>query len=164
MGSNPVRGATCNAPIAQLVERLVEAQEAAGSKPARCATFTLASSSVGRALRCYRSRRRFESCLASEHSHLERWPRGSRRRFAKPQGRRTSRVGSNPTLSSRCTRIAQPAERRPYKAEVLGSIPSACTTHAALAQRIRVPGFDPGGRGFKSCTLHQLLRRVPIEA
>ena len=35
---NPVRGAIFNAPIAQLVERLVEAQEAAGSKPARCTT------------------------------------------------------------------------------------------------------------------------------
>lgn len=54
-----------HAPIAQRVERLVEAQEAAGSKPARCTAFMLASSSIGRALRCYRSRRRFDSCLAS---------------------------------------------------------------------------------------------------
>ena len=48
-----------------------------------------------------------------------------------------SRVGSNPTLSTTCTRIAQLAERRSYKAEVLGSNPSACTGHAALAQWIQ---------------------------
>ena len=48
-----------------------------------------------------------------------------------------SRVGSNPTLSTTCARIAQLPERRSYKAEVLGSNPSACTGHAALAQWIQ---------------------------
>jgi hypothetical protein len=45
-----------------------------------------------------------------------------------------SRVGSNPTLSTTCARIALLAERRSYEAEVLGSIPCACTSHATLAQ------------------------------
>ena len=117
-------------------------------------------------------------------------------------------AGSSPAWPAITERTHSSAgERRFYKAEALGSIPSACTTHAtlaqldqsaglrsrrskvqllhvaphtssvnhaALAQRIRAPGFDPGGRGFKSCTPHQLrrtrfaiaavLRWVPMEA
>jgi hypothetical protein len=105
----------------------------------------LASSSVGRALRCYRSRHRFESCLASHSSLLgvipERWPSGSRHRFAKPTRRRSSHVGSNPTLSTNTRTHSSAGERRSYKAEVLGSIPSACTIHAMLAQMEQSAGL-----------------------
>ena len=97
-------------------------------------------------------------------------------------------VRIRPRQPHRCARIAQPAERRSYKAEALGSIPSACTTHAtlaqleqsaglrcrrskvqllhvaphhaALAQWIRVPGFDPGGRRFDSCTPRHCSHRL----
>lgn len=85
----------------------------------------LASSSVGRALRCYRSPRRFESCLASHfcitctHSSAGRAP------LLQSRG---------PWFDSKCV----------YQ--------SCDVSSAALAQRIRVPGFDPGGRRFKSCT------------
>jgi hypothetical protein len=99
-----LRRAPCHAPIAQRVERPVEAREAAGSRPARCTTSLLASSSVGRALRCYRSRHRFESCLAS-HT-ISTWA-SFRRDGRAVQGigllnrrGRSSRVGSNPTLSA----------------------------------------------------------------
>ena len=88
-----------NAPIAQRVERLVEAQEAAGSKPARCTTVI------------------WPVAQLAEHSAVT-----------------GARAGSNPAWPARCTRIAQQAERRSYKAEVLGSSPSACTTHATLAR------------------------------
>lgn len=180
----------------------------------------LASSSVGRALRCYRRRRRFESCLAS---HVSTWrdsrqAQGSgllnRRGKTAPRGstksserywpaiaganarRRPWMARRNPTLSTRCARISGRApllqsgspwfdpkcahhtcdvssagsERRFTKPEVEGSTPSRRTTHcssmnhAALAQRIRVPGFDPGGRGFKSCTPHQLRPPIAIVA
>lgn len=133
MGSNPIRGATCTAPIAQRVERLVEAQEAAGSKPARCTTFNWPVAQLAEHSAVTGDRAGSTPAWPATFDS-ERWPSGSRRRFAKPQGRSTSRVGSNPTLSTRCARLAQLAERRSYKAEVLGSNPSACTTHATLAQ------------------------------
>jgi hypothetical protein len=91
-----------HAPIAQLVERLVEAQEAAGSKPARCTTS------------CW------PVAQLAEHSAVTGDAAGS-----SPAWPATFRLGE----------MAEPAgERRSYKAEVLGSIPSACTTHATLAQ------------------------------
>ena len=123
MGSNPIRGAIFNAPIAQRVERLVEAQEAAGSRPARCTT--------------------------------DAW-RVAKRQCAWLLTRSSS--GSNPASPAtyNCSRIAQLAERRSYKAEVLGSTPSACTTHATLAQWIRVPVCDAGGRRFNSFTSRQI--------
>jgi hypothetical protein len=153
----------------------------------------LASSSVGRALRCYRRRRRFESCLAS---HFSTWRDGREAQgsgLLNRMGKTVPRGFDSHSLHQMRTHSSA-GERRSYKAEVLGSIPSACTTHAtlaqldqsaglrsrrskvrllhvaprtssmnhaALAQRNRVPGFDPGGRGFKSCTPHQ-LRRAPF--
>jgi hypothetical protein len=83
--------------IAQLVERWPEEPEVAGSIPAQCTTYSLASSKA--ALRL----------VVTQET-----------------------VGSNPTSP-------------------------ATIGHdiAALAQRIRVPGFDPGGRRFESCTPHQ---------
>jgi hypothetical protein len=170
----------------------------------------LASSSVGRALRCYRRRRRFESCLASHVSTgegsglLNRRGKTVRRGFAKIGGTMfdsvswrecapTTMAGHAQSHSLHQMRTHSSAgERRSYKAEVLGSTPSACTTHAtlaqldqsaglrsrrskvqflhvaphcssmnhaALAQRIRAPGFDPERRGFNP---HESTSFVPV--
>jgi hypothetical protein len=126
----------------------------------------LASSSVGRALRCYRRRRRFESCLAS---HVTTW------RVGRASARAPLLQSGSPWFNPKCVRhscdvSSAGSERRFTKPEVEGSNPSRRATHcssmnhAALAQRIRVPGFDPGGRGFKSCTPHQLRPHVAIVA
>jgi hypothetical protein len=88
-----------SAPIAQYVERLVEAQEVAGSKPARCTTH------------CW------PVAQLAEHSAVT-----------------GAAAGSSPAWPANTRTHSSAAERRCYKAEVLGSIPSACTILAALAQ------------------------------
>lgn len=116
-------------------------------------------------------------------------PRGFESPLSPPDTCTHSSAGRAPLLQSRgpwfdpkcvyqsCDVSSVGTERRFAMPEVEGSTPSRRTIHlkhAALAQRIRVPGFDPGGRGFKSCTPHQsrrpliaivtVHRRVPIEA
>ena len=113
---------------------------------------------------------------------------GTERRFAMP-ARRISAASIQGAVARIRVDLRAPGSFRPqesnhrmriYRPRSKGSTPSRRATHrssmnhAALAQRIRVPGFDPGGRGFKSCTPHQsrrpliaivtVLRRVPIEA
>jgi hypothetical protein len=44
---------------------------------------------------------------------------------------RSDEEAANRALPARCARVAQPAERHSYKAKVLGSMPSACTSGAA---------------------------------
>jgi hypothetical protein len=117
----------------------VEAQGAAGSRAARCTTFF-----VGQYLRWQSTQPLPEPSqvrvlsgqplIGTSCFILERWPSGSRHRFAKPTRHRSSRVGSNPTLSTNTRTHSSAGERRSYKAEVLGSIPSACTINATLAQ------------------------------
>ena len=120
-----------------MVERCPEEAGVAGSTPALCTTS------------------RWPVAQSAEHSAVNGdvtgsnpvWPatlstreRSSRHDFRRDgraaQGsgllnrrvNRTARVGSNPTLSANPdARVAQSAERRSYKAEVLGSIPSVCT-------------------------------------
>ena len=48
--------------------------------------------------------------------------------------------------------LAQLVERRPYKANVGGSTPSAPTTTSfgAVVQLVRIPACHAGGRGFES--------------
>lgn len=146
--------------------------------------FVLASSSVGRALRCYRSRHRFEPCLASHSYTLRigfsgrasvRQARGRRFEFSRPVTREPGALLSGGTqlqdeagdrklsspASSSCHFRAHSSEgeRRSYKAEVLGSIPSACTSHATLAQRNRAPVYETGGRRFESFTSRHSSRK-----
>ncbi len=46
--------------------------------------------------------------------------------------------------------LSSAVERRPYKARVGGSIPSAPTTVGAVVQLVRIPACHAGGRGFES--------------
>src|SRR5215470_472708 len=62
--------------------------------------------------------------------------------------------------------LAQLVERRPYKANVGGSIPSAPTSSAserrrgAVVQLVRIPACHAGGRGFESRPLRQDSRKA----
>src|ERR1044072_8240985 len=103
-----VRGAIFNAPIAQLVERLVEAQEAAESKPARCTTS------------CW------PVAQLAEHSAVTGDAAGSSPAW--PAITEVTHSTAGWTVHSRWS------ERRSYQAAVLGSISNARTTHATLAQ------------------------------
>src|ERR1700674_2141203 len=61
--------------------------------------------------------------------------------------------------------LAQLVERRPYKANVGGSIPSAPTTgkhnSGVVVQLVRIPACHAGGRGFESRPLRQTFRSCP---
>lgn len=147
LGRNLLGAPLLRWPVAQLAEHSAVTGAAAGSTPAWPATFLMHThSSAGRAPLLQSGGPWFDSKCVYHSCDVSSV--GTERRFAMP--------------------------------EVEGSTPSRRATHrssmnhAALAQRIRVPGFDPGGRGFKSCTPRQLgrspiaiaavLRRVPIEA
>ena len=147
-----------NAPIAQRVERLVEAQEVAGSKPARCTTRCLASSKAAMRLAVNQetvgSNPTSPTRLSTMCTHSS-------------SGRAPLLQSGGPWFDPRCVYhtcdvSSVGTEHRFAMPEVEGSSPSRrATHHAALAQRTRVPGFDPGGRRFESCTPHQLFGGFP---
>ena len=76
------------------------------------------------------------------------------------QGRRSASRGC----------LAQLVERRPYTANVGGSIPSAPTRHATrstigvVVQLVRIPACHAGGRGFESRPLRQISHRAPYRS
>lgn len=119
--------------IAQLVERWPEEPEVAGSIPARCTTFSwrvakrhctwLLPRKPSVRIRPRQPRSKAKSLYAGFH-----WPgpaRDSDALLGRMGAPRTRALGPLP-LSVQCTHSSE-GERRSYKAEVLGSIPSACT-------------------------------------
>jgi hypothetical protein len=70
--------------------------------------------------------------------------------------------------------LSSAVERRPYKANVVGSIPSAPTTplavkgshsfkRGAVVQLVRIPACHAGGRGFESRPLRHFYEDARIE-
>jgi hypothetical protein len=191
VGSTPIRGAKhLAALIAQLVERWPEEPEVAGSIPAQCTTFFLASSKAALRLAVNQeivgsnptSPATIEAKSLRAGSH---WPGPARvsdpllghmgaqrmRAWAADDFRRDGRGAQGIGLLNRrganrrawvriplspprsCTHSSE-AERRSYKAEVLGSIPSACTNQrdvssAGTERRFAMPeaeGSSPSRR------------------
>ncbi|MDQ5900070.1 MAG: hypothetical protein QG624_989 [Pseudomonadota bacterium] len=66
------------------------------------------------------------------------------------------------SLSTGC--LAQLVEHRPYKARVVGSIPTAPTIYIAgvVVQLVRIPACHAGGRGFESRPLRQFSKNLNI--
>ena len=52
--------------------------------------------------------------------------------------------------------LAQLGEHRPYKARVVGSIPTAPTNNGVVVQLVRIPACHAGGRGFEPRPLRQI--------
>ena len=59
--------------------------------------------------------------------------------------------------------LAQLGEHRPYKARVVGSIPTAptITVNGAVVQLVRIPACHAGGRGFEPRPLRQIKNPEP---
>jgi hypothetical protein len=146
--------APLHAPIAQRVERLVEAQEVAGSRPARCTTSCWPVAQLAEHSAVTGAVTGSSPVWPATHSSLRSWLSG-RETPQETVGPRFEFAQSFTHTDFRAH--SSEAERRSYKAEVLGSIPGACTSHATLAQRNRAPVYGTGGRRFESFTSRQIF-------